>query len=102
MKKLLTLTSLLITSFTAQATITEVYQVDTLEGGYSISQDVRPTVKIAPKSGLPKMLCKFYNVDGERVAYQNVTVFEEYDQFVLVEANLYHEQHNSIHKVVCK
>ena len=102
MKKLLTTAALLLTSFTASATITEVYQVVSLENGSLISQDVRPTIKIAPKSGLPKMLCKFFNDKGERVAYQNVTVFEEYDRFVLVEANLYHEQHSVINKVVCK
>ncbi|AUR92223.1 hypothetical protein NVP1170O_110 [Vibrio phage 1.170.O._10N.261.52.C3] len=97
-----TLTALLLASFTASATTTELYQINTLESGSSISQDTRPTIRIAPSSGLPKMHCTFYNSKEEKIAVQNVTVFEEYDLFVLVEANFYHDQHVAIDYVVCR
>lgn len=101
MKKLLTLSALLMASFTAQSAMVELYQVDQLLSGSSISQDVRPTIKIAPSSGLPKMHCKILDRNGDQITSQNVTVFEEYDLFVLVEVNLYNDQHLQVDQVVC-
>lgn len=91
-----------LVSFTASATVTELYQVTQLESGSIISKQVRPMIKVAKKSGLSKMSCVFKDSKGKRVAAQNVTVFEEYDLFVLVEANLYNDQHLKVSEVVCK
>ncbi|CAH9013884.1 conserved hypothetical protein [Vibrio phage 424E50-1] len=85
------LLSLASFSFTADATETHTYKVE---------QDSIKTV-IAPASGLEKASCVFLDEEGDKVAGQNVTVTENYGDFVLVEANLYYEQHLSVTKIIC-
>ena len=94
MKSLIAATLLLSLSsfsFTADATETHTYKVE---------QD---SIKIvtAPKSGLPKASCVFFDEEGNKVAGQNVTVVMTYDNTAIIEANLYYEQHLSVTKVVC-
>lgn len=87
-----TLLSLSPFSFEASATVTDLY---------SVVQD-NITVKVAPKSGLPKASCKFYDKHGDRVAAQNVTVYEQFDNVTVIEANLYFEQHIKVNSIKCK
>ncbi|BAV81028.1 hypothetical protein [Vibrio phage RYC] len=82
--------SLTMVSIDANATVTEHYAV---KGNIS--------TKVAPTSGLVKASCKFLNKKGERVAGQNVTVIESFDDITIIEANLYTEQHAVITQVEC-
>ncbi|CAH9013895.1 conserved hypothetical protein [Vibrio phage 249E41-1] len=87
----LLLLSLSSFSFTVDATETHTYKVE---------QDSIKTV-IAPTNGLEKASCKFFDGEGNKVVGQNVTVTENYGDFVIVEANLYYEQHLKVTKVIC-
>ena len=91
--KILTASILTCVAFAGQAgTITEQYTV----------KQEKVMIVIAPKSGLPKASCKFFNTKGERVAAQNVTVVGSFDDITIVEGNFYYEQHNVITSVKCK
>ncbi len=94
MKSLIAATLLLSLSsfsFTADATETHTYKVE---------QDSIKTV-IAPTSGLEKASCVFFDEEGNKVAGQNVTVTARYDDITILEANLYHDQHLSVTRIVC-
>lgn len=78
-------------SFNANATTIEHYEV--------VQEHI--TIKIAPKSGLPKASCEFFNKQGDKIAGQNVTVSEQWDNVTIIEANLYTEQHNIVYSVKC-
>lgn len=74
----------------AAATVTETY---------AVQGDIKTV--IAPKSGLTKASCKFLDKQGRRIAGQNVTVVETYDDITVIEANLYFEQHAKVVIVEC-
>lgn len=93
MQKLAALILLSISSFSFNAEATEAHT-------YKVEQDSIRIVT-APKSGLPKASCVFYNNKGKKVLGQNVTVVATYDDITLVEANLYYEQHIAVTRVVC-
>lgn len=95
MKNIITLSiaSLLTLSFASNVSATETQQ-------YAVEQDSIRIVT-APKSGLPKASCVFYNDKGERVTGQNVTVVATYDDLTIVEASMYHENHITVSKVIC-
>lgn len=75
-------------------------QAGTIAEHYSVTQD-HITVKVSAKSGLPKASCKFLDKEGNRVAGQNVTVVEQFDNTTIIEANLYFEQHSKVSTIKC-
>lgn len=68
---------------------------------YKVVQD-HITIKVAPKSGLPKASCVFFDEDHNKIAGQNVTIVDTFDNITIIEANMYYNQHVQVVKVECK
>lgn len=68
---------------------------------YSIEQK-HITVKVAPTSGLPKVLCDYYSKGGKHIAKRISTVSENYDDTYIIETLLSAEDHAKVYKIKCK
>lgn len=79
-------------SFDAAANYIEHYSVE--------QKDI--TVKVAPTSGLPKVLCDYYSKDGSYIAKRISTVSENYDNTYIIETLLSAEDHAKVYKIKCK
>lgn len=68
---------------------------------YSVKQ-AHVTIKHEPSSGLPKALCDLYNVEGKKLRNQIVTVYEQWDNYLVVEVDVPVTVHNKINKIICR